>query len=118
MTLKHVTCTEDYVQQYSVNVNEYFAQNDPTKKALMIGGGLASDILTLFLLTIWTVQGRSWRLPLALVFVYQMKLFCAVSAFQSPVNIHYVQATFRIQYPDNYEWGYPGFYSLTVPYGM
>ena len=70
----------------------------------MIGGGLSSDILTLLLLTIWTIKGRSWRLPLTLTFVYLMKLFCT--------------ATFRIQYPDNYLWAHPGFYSLTTPYGM
>lgn len=52
----------------------------------------------------WTLVGRSWRLPIALVCVYLMKV-CTGSLF-------------KMRYPDGFAWTYPGFYSLTVSYGM
>ena len=79
MTLEHVECTEDYSQKHTAGLNQYFAKNTDVKNGLMIGGGLACDILVIGLMTMWTIWGRSWRLPIALVGLYLCRLFCAVS---------------------------------------
>lgn len=56
------------------------------------------------MLAVWTFIGQSWRLPIALAWTFATKLLC--------------NATWKIRYPEDYQWGFPGFYSLTVPYGM
>lgn len=70
MTLKHVACTEDTFHKYTSDVNQQFSDNPALKNGLMIMGGLLSDLLYLFLIGFWVAKGRSWRLPMALVFVY------------------------------------------------
>ena len=104
MTLKKVECMEDYAQDVTVNLNTYLGANIETKKALMITSSISCDIVTLAMFIVWTVYGRSWRFPIAIVFVYLLKLI--------------TNALFKIRYPEGFLWEYPGFYSLTVPYGM
>jgi len=104
MTLKHVLCTEDTTHKYTNDVNQHFAANPALKNGLMIMGGAFSDILYLFMIGMWVAFGRSWRLPLALVFVYLTWAFMAL--------------TFRIEYPPQFLWTSPGMWSLTTPYGM
>ena len=71
----------------------------------MIVGGLLSDAHALSILILWAFRGKSWRLPIALVGLYLMKEF--------------VDATFKIEYAqEGFIWEFPGFYSLTVPYGL
>ena len=56
------------------------------------------------MLFLWTMKGTTWRMPIALTIIYFLKFVCA--------------SLFKIRYPHDYLWEYPGFYSLTVPYGM
>ena len=79
MTLDHVQCTQDITHKYTNDVNNHLATNVPLKNGLMITGGLLSDLLYLFTIGMWVAFGRSWRLPLALVFTYSMWLFMTVS---------------------------------------
>ena len=104
MTLKHVECIDDYAQDFTSPVNTYFIENPESRNAMLISAGIMSDLITLGALGYWTFSGRSWRLPIALACTYALKAVCV--------------ALFRVRYPEGYAWKYPGFYSLTVNYGM
>jgi hypothetical protein len=52
---------------------------------------------------LWTINGRSWRFPIAIVCVYLCKFVCS--------------ALFKIKYPEQMIWEYPGLHSVTVWYG-
>jgi len=48
-------------------------------------------------------RGKSWRLAIALIQFYLLKIV--------------LNGMFLMRFPDDYEWEFPGFYSLSVPYG-
>ena len=79
MSLVHVECVDDYLQDYTASLNTYFAENETTKKILMISVGLISDILALTQFVFWSIKGTTWRFPIALIFLYILKFICAVS---------------------------------------
>jgi hypothetical protein len=104
MTLEKVDCTADYLQGHLNFLNVYFGANPDTKNMWLIIGGLLSDIIVAVVLLQWVANSKTWRFPIALVCLYLTRLLCSV--------------TFMIRYPKDYIWGYPGFPSITVPYGM
>ena len=69
----------------------------------MIISALICDFCVVAMFSVWTFYGRSWRLPIAVTTVYLLKLI--------------VGALFKIRYPDNMIWDFPGSYSLSVSYG-
>lgn len=103
MSLVQVECVDDYLQDYTASFNTYFAENETTKKVLMISVGLISDILAVTQFVFWSIRGTTWRFPIALIFLYILRFICA--------------SLWKIRYPEGYLWEYPGFYSLTIPYG-
>jgi hypothetical protein len=98
-----VDCIDDYSHNQLLGVNSYFNRNSTAKKAAMIGSALLCDIITLAMFCLWTVAGRTWRFPIALVGNYLCRFLCA--------------SLFKMKYPANMIWEYPGFHSLTVNYG-
>ena len=79
MSLVKIECLLDYTHDYTKSVNDWFKDNKGAKNALMIIGGLMSDIVTLATLGMWTWKGKTWRLPIALVFIYVSKAITSVS---------------------------------------
>jgi len=69
----------------------------------MITCGLISDVCVAALFTIWTLYGCSWRLPIAVSGTYLLKVM--------------LSALFKMRYPENMIWNFPGWYSLSVSYG-
>lgn len=78
MSLFKIECLFDYTHDYTSPVNEWMKENKGAKNALLIIGGLMSDFIVLTCLGLWTYKGKTWRLPLALVFVYLAKAFTSV----------------------------------------
>ena len=103
MSLFKIECLLDYTHDYTSSINSWLATNSGAKNALLIIGGLMSDLIVLTTLGMWTWKGKTWRLPIALVFVYVAKALTS--------------ALFKYRYPEGYLWENPGFYSLTTPYG-
>jgi len=103
MSLFKIECLFDYTHDYTSPVNEWLKENKGARNALMIIGGLLSDIIVLITLGHWTWKGRTWRLPITLILVYVSKALTS--------------ALFKYRYPEGYLWENPGFYSLTTPYG-
>jgi len=103
MSLYKIECLYDYTHEYTSSVNTWFKENAGAKNALMIVGGVLSDIVTLITLAYWTMRVKTWRFPIALVLVYSTKAFTSL--------------LFKYRYPEGYLWENPGFYSLTTPYG-
>jgi len=99
-----VDCTEDYIHGYLKPLNVYFKANEQTKNTCLIIAGALCDLVVGCVLLQWVQYAKTWRLPIALAGLYLMRLLCAV--------------TFRIRYPSDYIWAYPGFPSITTPYGM
>ena len=81
MSLFKIECLYDYTHEYTESVNEWFKENSGAKNALMIIGGIMSDLIVLTTLGIWTYRGKTWRLPVALVLVYVAKAVTGVSTF-------------------------------------
>jgi len=103
MSLYKIECLHDYTHEYTEPVNTWFKENAGVKDALLIIGGIMSDLITLVTLGYWTWTVKTWRFPITLVFVYVAKAFTS--------------AMFKYRYPEGYLWENPGFYSLTTPYG-
>lgn len=103
MSLFKIECLYDYTHEYTESFNDWLKENNGAKNALLIIGGLMSDIIVLITLGLWTYRTKTWRLPITLILVYVAK---AVTS-----------ALFKYRYPDGYLWENPGFYSLTTPYG-
>ena len=83
MSLFKIECLLDYTHDYTKSVNDWLKDNSGAKNALLIIGGLMSDGVTLATLGIWTWKGKTWRLPIALVFIYVSKALTSVSYAQS-----------------------------------
>ena len=80
MSLFKIECLLDYTHDYTSSVNDWLKDNSGAKNALLIIGGLMSDGITLATLGIWTWKGKTWRLPLALIFIYVAKALTSVSS--------------------------------------
>lgn len=65
--------------------------------------GLLTDFLLLFFMGRWCIKGGSWRFMIGLVLTLALK--------------SYFSSWFMMSPPPGDLWHYPGFYSLTVPYG-
>ena len=79
MSLYKIECLEDYTHNYTAKANTWLADNKGAKNAFLIIGGLMSDITVLVMLALWTLRGKTWRLPVCLVLVYLSKLLTSVS---------------------------------------
>jgi len=70
----------------------------------MIVGGLMLDLILFTQFYRWSIYGKSWRFPIALIMFYAFR--------------YLMSNLFLMRYPDGYLWQFPGFYSVSVPYGM
>lgn len=80
MSLFKIECLFDYTHEYTSSVNNWLKDNKGARNALLIIGGIMSDIIVLTTLGYWTVKEKTWRFPVALVLVYVSKAIISVSA--------------------------------------
>jgi len=70
----------------------------------MIFSSLLMDVIVVSLFAFFLfAEEASWRIPLEFALFYGLRFGCL--------------AIFAMQTPEGFYWEYPGFYSLTVPYG-
>lgn len=81
--------------------NDYFQDTDH-RNVLLIICSLFMDVLQLAQLIRFTFWGTTWRMPFAIIPFYGVRAI--------------VQAIIILQFPEGYNWGYPGFFSPFVPY--
>ena len=103
MDQSHVTCYQDTFHDFTLPVIVYFEENVNTKNFLLITSGLISDFVLLAMLYKWQMNCKSWRLPIALTFIYIAKLITT--------------QVFNMRMPERHLWEFPGWYSLQVQYG-
>ena len=103
MTLEKVDCIDDFAHDYTNSINQYFTQNVEVKNSMMIICALVSDVCVVAMFSIWTIYGCSWRLPISVSGTYLLKVM--------------LSALFKMRYPENMIWDFPGWYSLSVSYG-
>jgi len=61
------------------------------------------DILNLIQGARFVLYSTTWRLYFVILFFYAVRFI--------------VQALVILEFPEGYNWGWPGFYSIFVPYG-
>jgi len=69
----------------------------------MITSSGLCDVLLIYRFYSWTMNGGSWRLPIAVTFIYALKVL--------------ISLLYKMRYPEDALWDYPGFPSLLVQYG-
>jgi hypothetical protein len=70
---------------------------------MLIISSLFIDILMFSGLYRFVRYGTTWRIVIAMSLFYSVRFI--------------VQHLWYVEYPDGYNWGYPGFFSIFVPYG-
>jgi len=100
---ENVGCITDKIFEMTASINNYFATNVTQKHIFMIICGGMMDVMVITTFCRFCFYGTSWRLILALIVFYGFRAI--------------MQKLFFICYPEGYLWDFPGFYSLTVPYG-
>ena len=95
---------KDYPLIWTGGMNEYFREDDRRRNALLIICGLLMDFMLLVGFFRWAWYGTTWRFFFALVFFYGLRII--------------LQNIFFMEFPEGYNWAYPGFFSIAVPYGI
>jgi hypothetical protein len=98
----NVECIVDYSMNTTSSLNNYFAENEISKKLLLIFSSLCVDLIMIILGLLWVIHGKSWRVFISLMTFYILKIF--------------FQLVFQEKTPDGYLWEYPGFPSIMVSY--
>lgn len=84
-------------------INHYFLINIGKRNILLIICSLMMDVCMLVGLFRFATLGTTWRVIMAGIMFYGFRFF--------------LQDIWFVQYPDGYNWGYPGIMSIFVPYG-
>ena len=85
-------------------MNEYFNDDKTARNVILIISSLFIDILMFTGLYRFVRYGTTWRLIIAMSLFYSVRFI--------------VQHLWYVEYPEGYNWGYPGFFSVFVPYGQ
>eukprot|EP00743_Colponemidia_sp_Colp-15_P012640 GILK01014457.1.p1 GENE.GILK01014457.1~~GILK01014457.1.p1 ORF type:complete len:286 (+),score=20.05 GILK01014457.1:64-921(+) len=98
-----VDCIEDRLFSLTAPLNEWIRSNLTAQRVFLIFSSACVDIVFLTVFSDWVLRGGSCRFPVCLVLFYTLR--------------YITQNVFTMRYPEGYVWAYPGFPSLTVPYG-
>ena len=98
-----IECIEDRIFDATAGLNTFFATHQSAKFTFMILCGLMMDIMVLTQFYRFAMFGTTWRFLICIGVFYIFRFFC--------------QQLFYFRYPEGYLWEFPGFYSITVPYG-
>jgi len=88
---------------WTVSLNEYFREDVQRRDILLIFCSGTLDLLVLTSFYRFIRYATTWRLILCMIIFYGLRAV--------------VQHIWYVEYPDGYDWGFPGFMSLFVPYG-
>jgi len=85
------------------SLNQWFADNHTARNSLLIFCSMLMDIMTIMSLYKFAKYTNSWRFVIASASFYGLRSLTTTF--------------FNMEMPAGYLWDYPGFPSLTVPYG-
>ena len=100
---EHIRGEKDYVFIWTTPLNEYFREDLKRRDILEIVCSELMDVLMIISFYRFARYSSTWRLTLA------MALFYGIRGL--------LQAIWYVEKPDGYNWAYPGFLSIFVPYG-
>ena len=100
---EHVRGEKDMIFIWTTPLNEYFREDLIRRDILEILCSELMDILMVFSFYRFARYSSTWRLPLAMFAFYGIRAF--------------LQTGWYVEKPDGYNWAYPGFLSIFVPYG-
>jgi hypothetical protein len=104
MSYTNVACIDDLTHSLTEPALLWLQENQKMKQTLMITSSFICDLLICAVLYKWTVHSKSWRLPMALTGIYLMKVL--------------ITNLFFMKVPHQSAWTFPGWYSLSVQYGL
>jgi len=113
LPMEHVDCFKDFAFIATERQNQFLSENPQVKFAMMIICGLMMDFMIMLQFYRFAIHTRTWRFPIALISIYMIRFMLMVW----PLSLIFHQFLFKMRYPEGYLWEFPGFYSLTVPYG-
>jgi hypothetical protein len=93
----------DEVFERTEALNQYFLSNKDQRNILLIVCSFMLDVSMLVGLFRWCFFGSSWQVVMAAMVFYGFRFA--------------IQGVWFVQYPDGYNWAYPGVMSIFVPYG-
>lgn len=100
---EHVHGIKDMPFIWTQGLNDYFREDDSRRNTLLIIGSGCLDLLTFWSFYRFVRYSSTYRLLICCAFFYSTRALC--------------QALFKVQKPEGYDWDYPGFFSVFVPYG-
>lgn len=100
---EHIRGEKDYVFIWTTPLNEWFREDTKRRDYLEIFCSELMDILMVFSFYRFARYSSTWRLPLAMCGFYGIRAI--------------LQSIWYVEKPDGYNWAYPGFLSIFVPYG-
>ena len=100
---KSVRCIEDVVFEVTAEINQFFQDHMYWRNIFIITASSCMDIMVLTQFARFAFYGTTWRLPICLLMFYLLRGFC--------------QQVYYVRFPKGFLWGWPGFYSITIPYG-
>ena len=94
---------KDMVLVYTQPLNTFFINHLKDRNYMLIFCSGLLDISTLYSMYRWIRYSTTWRFTLAMTAFYTLRTITT--------NI------FQIEMPKGYNWAFPGFFSIFVPYG-
>jgi len=97
-----VGCIEDKTFEATAGINKYLTENDTARSLLIAFSSMLIDILMVSLFTRFMFFSKRWNIAISLLTFYILRSL--------------VMAMFYMKFPEGYIFGWPGVYSLAVPY--
>ena len=101
---KQVACIQDQLFIFLEPVNNFLNHHLNMAHWCMIICSLFMDVTMTVVFVVFIIHGKTYRLALSFIMFYILRTI--------------TQKMFVLEYPKGYLWGYPGFPSLFVPYGI
>ena len=96
---------DDKLHDWTAPINQYFAEDNSRRNALIIAAGICMDFVITFQGVRLIIYGRTFRFFLAAMTFYTVRFL--------------IQFLAVLQFPkEGYIWDYPGWPALFVPYGQ
>lgn len=103
MPYADIPCLIDKTHQFTSIINEEINSNKTFGNFMIISTSLFVDFFAVTILYIWITKTRSIRIMIVFLLFYVIR----------GIHLYF----FRLKFPAGFYFPYPGFPSLTVPYG-
>lgn len=100
---EHVKGIKDLVLISTAPLNDYFREDVSRRNALLISCSTMLDLLMIIAFYRWIRYATTWRLFITMGIFYGLRAI--------------IQKLWYVEFPQGYDWGFPGFMSVFVPYG-